>query len=175
MKIDKNVKYLEHIIELDFKYFYLLVCDFKALRVLLVLKGQSSDRLKKQLYLFTVGVYSQFSEDLEKFTGKIQIIENNIIYFINQFLYLHYNDVFNLTKDQNRLNEVKNSGNMTKLELEVLSWVEKTTRKKNDFLLSDIVKQLKEDKVDLVYEALLSLISMKVIIPLYYEDLALKE
>ena len=43
-KIDAQDKYLKNVFELDFKYFYLLICEYEAIRTILIIKERSSSK-----------------------------------------------------------------------------------------------------------------------------------
>jgi len=168
-------EYLKTIIELDFKFFQLLVCDYEAIRVLLILRDTASERLKRQLYLLAVALNSQFGEEFRKFTGILNITKNELQEFLYQFLFLHYNKTFEITSNKNYLNSVLESGELTKLEKRFINLISSIIKINKTFTLKGVIDLIEEENEDLVLEALNSLILQKIITSTYSSKLNQKK
>ncbi len=167
IKLATEYEYLRTIIDLDFKFFQLLVCDYETVRVLLVLREEASELLKKQLYLLAVSINSQFSEELRAFSGNVNAISKELGDLLNQFLFLHYNRPFEVTPNRNYLDSVLESSEITKLERRLVNVISSMTKINKMFTLRAVIDLIEEKNEDLVLEALNSLILRKVIISPY--------
>jgi len=175
-KLATDYEYLKTIIDLDFKFFQLLVCDFETVRVLLVLRGEASEQLKKQLYLLAVAINSRFSEELRNFSGSIDdSMEKEFGDLLNQFLFLHYNRPFEITSNQNYLQSIKESGDLSKLEIRLINVISSMTKINKMFTLRAVIDIIEEKNEDIVLEALNSLILRKIIISPYSSKLYQKK
>lgn len=176
IKLATDYEYLKTIIDLDFKFFQLLVCDYDTIRVLLVLREEASEQLKKQLYLLAVAINSQFSEELRTFSGSINSsMEKELGELLNQFLFLHYNRSFKITPNQNYLQSIKESDELSKLEIRLINVISSMTKINKMFTLRAVIDLIEEKNEDLVLEALNSLILRKVIISPYSSQLYQKK
>ena len=164
-------EYAKHIIELDFKLFQLLVCDYGVVRNLIFLKDTSSERLKKQLYYLTLALNTQYSEQFTNFTGDIKLIKDDLIFMINQFLSLHYIEPFEVNRDLKYVNVVLNSKELTKMETRLFNVITSITSKNKEFNLQIPIEQIHEKDENLVLEALDTLIKKKLIVSIYSEKL----
>ncbi|MFX1498828.1 MAG: hypothetical protein ACFFBH_14990, partial [Promethearchaeota archaeon] len=168
-------EYSKYIIELDFNIFQLLVCDYESLRLLLFLKEKSSERLKKQLYLLTKALTSQYGEKFITFVGNITYIKNDIISIINQFLFLHYAKKFNVNEDKNYVDAIINSGELKKMEIRLYNVILSITKQNKEFSLQAPIAQIHEKNKDIVLEALDTLIKKKLIVSPYNIGVKLKK
>ena len=168
-------EYLKTSIELDFKFFQLLICDYKTIRVLLILRDTASERLKRQLYLLAVALNSQFSEEFRKFKGILNVIKNELREFLYQFLFLHYNGTFEITSNKNYLNSILESSELTKLERRLINVISSMTKINKTFTLKAAIDLIEEKNEDLVLEALNSLILRKIITSTYSSKLNQKK
>jgi len=174
-KLATDYEYLKTIIDLDFKFFQLLVCDFEAIRVLLILRDSASERLKKQLYLLASVIYSQFSKQINKFSGSLSHIHNELQDIINQLLFLHYNGEFEITPNRNYYNSILESGELTNLERRLINVISSMIKINKTFTLKAVIDLIDEIDENLVLEALNSLISRKIILSPYSPKLKQKK
>ena len=171
---DAQDKYLKNVFELDFKYFHLLVCEYKAIRAILITKERSSIRLKKQLYLLTVAIYEKFPEKLENFDGSLNAIENEIDVLLNQFLFLYYNEPFSLTNNELYYNKIKNSGDLTTMETRIINVILSDFKSEKLFKLDTLIGLVTEENKDLVLDGIRTLIKRKILVSSHLNNLSPK-
>ena len=94
---------------------------------------------------------------------------------LNQFLFLHYNRSFEITSNQNYLQSVKESDDLSKLEIRLINVISSMTKIKKLFTLRGVIDLIEEKNEDNVLEALNSLILRKVIISPYSTKLYQKK
>jgi len=174
-KLTTDYDYMKTIIDLDFKFFQLLICDVETIRVLLILRGEASDQLKGQLYLLAVAINSRFSEDLKKFTGTVSHLKIELQDLLNQFILLHYNKEFEITPNKSYYNSILESEDLTNLERRIVNVVASMTKLNKTFILKETINLIEENNEDLVLEALNSLIQRKLIVSPYYPKLKQKK
>ena len=174
-KLATDYEYLRTIIDLDFSFFQLLVCDFETVRVLLILRDEASERLKKQLYLLTTVLHSQFGEEFKNFKGRLQHLTNKFQDFLNQFLFLHFNREFDITPNKTYYNSIFESEELTNLERRLINVILSMTKINKTFTLKAVIDLIEEKNTDLVLEALNSLIVRKIIISPYFPKLPQKK
>ena len=163
-KLATDYEYLKTIIDLDFRFFQLLLCDFEAVRVLLILKDTASERLKKQLYSLASVLHSQFGDEFINFSGSLKNLSNEFQDFLNQFLFLHYNREFQITPNKNYYDSQFESEELTNLERRLINVMSSMTKINKSFTLKETIDLIEEENKDLVLEALNSLILRKIII-----------
>ncbi len=163
-------KYAEHIIELNFKFFHLLICDYQCLRTLLILKDASSEKLKNQLYILTVEICSKFSEEIEDYKGKAIEFEDDIEILMNKFLFLFYNKPFKLNQGEVYIESMKKSRELESMESRVLNVIITLTKYNKEFTIDRIIQEIGEENTDLIYGGLHSLIDNKIIIPVDFKN-----
>ena len=173
-KNDAQDKYLKNLFELDFKYFHLLVYEYKAIRAILIMKERSSERLRKQLYLLTVAIYEQFPEQLEHFDGSLSPFEDGINVLLNQFLFLYYDEPFSLTNNELHFSKIKNSGNLTAMETRIINVILSEFKSEKYFRLITLVGSVHEENKDLVLDGIRSLIKRKMFGNPYLNNLSPK-
>jgi hypothetical protein len=160
--------FFENIIELDFKHFNFLICDFKSLRCILITKDKCSERLKKQFNLLAVAINSEFSDLLDNYKGPSKEIDIKTELFIKQFLFLHYNQPFKLTEDEIYFVKVMKSGSLTTLEKRIVNVILSVVKTKNEFDLKSIIDLIHEENKDSILDGLRSLLQLKIILPSPY-------
>ncbi|MFX0156277.1 MAG: hypothetical protein ACFE9Q_17275, partial [Candidatus Hodarchaeota archaeon] len=162
--------YSENIIELNFKFFHLLICDYQCLRTLLILKEASSEKLKNQLYLLSLEICSKFSEDIDNYKGRAIDFEEDIEILLNKFLFLYYHEPFIINQSEKYLETVKKSRELEAMESRVLNVIIALTKFSKEFTLDRIIKEIGIENLDLIYGGLQSLIENKIIIPVYFKN-----
>jgi hypothetical protein len=158
-------KYSEYTIELNFKFFHLLICDFDLLRSILILKDHSSDHLKKQFYLLTVEIGTNFSEELAQFKGLAIDFESELDLLIDKFLFLYYNEPFKLVKEDAFDEAVTKIRELDTLESRILNVIASLSKYKQEFTFDRVIDEIDEKNVDLIYAGLDTLIKKGIIIP----------
>ncbi len=175
-KLATDYEYLKTIIDLDFRFFQLLVCDYENIRVLLVLRDEASEHLKKQLYSLAVEINSRFNEELKNFSGAVDdLMRKQFGDLLNQFLFLHYNRSFEITPNQNYLQSIKESEDLSKLEIRLINVISSMAKINKMFTLRAAIDLIEEKNEDIVLEALNSLILRKAIISSYSSKLHQKK
>ena len=173
--IKTRSEYSKYIIELDFNIFYLLVCDYDTVRILIFLREKSSERLKKQLYFLILALNSQYSEKFTQFIGDINSIRNEIVYMLNQFLFIHYIEKFKVNEDKKYVDAIINSSELKKIETRLFNVILSITKENKEFNLQDPITMIHEKNKDIVLEALDTLIRKKLIISTYSAGLKPKK
>ncbi|MBY8989009.1 MAG: hypothetical protein KGD61_11195, partial [Candidatus Lokiarchaeota archaeon] len=174
-KLATDYEYLRTIIDLDFKFFQLLVCDFETVRVLLILKEEASEQLKKQLYILATALHSRFGEDFKNFSGTLGKIDKELQKLLYQLLFLHYNMSFEVTPNKDYLQSIIESGDLTKLETRLINVISAMTKLNKRFTLRSATAQIEEKNEDLVLEALNTLVARKIIISPYSQEISQKK
>ncbi len=168
-KIDAQDKYLKNVFELDFKYFYLLVCEYEAIRTILIIKERSSTRLRKQLYLLAVAIYAQYPEKLENFAGLLIDVKDGIDVLLNKFLFLYYSQPFSITSNETYFSKIKGLGDLTKMETRIINVILSEFRSEKLFRLNTLVGLVEEENKDLVLEGIRLLIKRKILVSPYLD------
>ncbi|MFX0135478.1 MAG: hypothetical protein ACFFDN_17675, partial [Candidatus Hodarchaeota archaeon] len=155
---------VEKLIELDFKYFYCLIGDMDVVRVVLVLKERSSERLKEKLTEFLKALSLKIGEKLKEWYGDLQVFQEPIMELINEYFELYYKDKFTLNRAR-FIASIKKKSQLTSMENQVLNEIYKIAKGKKAFLFQDIFNVMYSDNRDLLIEAIELLIARKIIIP----------
>jgi len=174
-KLATDYEYLKTIIDLDFRFFQLLVCDFETVRVLLILRDTASERLKKQLYLLATVLHSQFGNEFLNFKGILQHLTNDFQEFLNQILFLHYNREFEITPNKDYFKSIFESEELTILERRLINVIISMTKINKTFTIKEAIKLIEEKNEDLILEAFISLIQRKIIVSPYFPKLKQKK
>jgi len=161
--------YAEHMIDLNFQYFHLLICNYGPLKSILILKDKASKRLKTQLYLFTVEIDRRFSEKIEGFVGKTIDFKGEIEILLKEFFHLDYTEPFKLIKDKNYMQFLKKSRELQSIESRILNVIISLIKLKKEFTLNRILEEIDEKDTDSVYGGLHTLIKRRIIIPSNFE------
>jgi len=160
-------KYLKNVFELNFKYFYLLVCEYGTTRAIVVTKEKSSNRLRKQLYLLAVAINVKFSEKLAHFKGVINVFTDGIDVLLNQYLFLYYYESFSLTNNELYFRKIKNSGDLSIMETRIINVILSEFRSEKIFQLNTLVGFVSEENKDLVIDGIRALIKKKILVSPY--------
>ena len=135
------------IIDLDFKFFQLLVCDYDTIRILIILKSAASERLKKQLYLLAVTINSKFGDKFRAFTGVVGHIQEELQDLFNQFLFLHYSKTFEISLNKKYLNSILESGELTRMEIRLVNVIKSISKNNKLFTVKEAVDLIEEKKL----------------------------
>ena len=174
-KLATDYEYLKSIIDLDFKFFQLVVCDHETVRVLVILREEASEHLKKQLFALATAIDSQLGEEFRNFSGSLKHLNKQLSEYLNKFLFLHYNDSFEMTSNRDYLNSIIESGDLTKLEIRLINVITSMTKIKKEFTLRGAIDLIHEKNEDLVLEALNTLILRKIIFSPYFSQIDQKK
>ena len=161
--------YSKNIIELNFKFFHLLICDYQSVRSLLILREKSSRRLKKQFYLLSVEIDAKLGNKIENFNGKLEDFESDIDILLNEFLSILYLEPYKLLEDPNYMQYLKKSRELHPIEARVLNVIIARSKFEKEFTLNKIVEEMDEKNVDLIYGGLHTLIGRNIIVPRSYK------
>ncbi|MFX1503760.1 MAG: hypothetical protein ACFFDH_22555, partial [Promethearchaeota archaeon] len=156
---------VEKMIELDFKQFYCLIADIEDLRLVLILKERSSDRLKSQVSHLILALNLKLSEQLENWDGSLDEYEILIPEILNEYFELYYKDKFRLVSNINQL-IAKKEKSISKMEMRVINVVQSMSKDQTIANLNSIIELVHEENKNLIIEAIESLIKQKLIIPL---------
>ncbi|TFF89156.1 MAG: hypothetical protein EU548_07935 [Promethearchaeota archaeon] len=154
---------VERIIELDFKYFYCLICDCGALRTVLVLKNKASDRLKEQVANLSLGLMSQLSEPIENWDGSLDQFEEQVPPIVNNYLDLHYKETFMLNNVKYIAN-MRKEADLSKMEIRILNVIYSIAKSKQEFYLDQILEIVHEENKDKIIDGIESLLQKNILI-----------
>jgi hypothetical protein len=167
---------VEKILELDFKYFYCLIGDKEAIRLVLILKEKSSQRLKVRMADLLNYLSLKLSKELETWDGNLDEYEEKLPKMINHYFELYYKEPFRLADNYFKFIKKKKEKIFTRLENQVLNIIQSlkviqstqsiVKSKKIVFHLNTILDLVGKQNKDLVIEAIESLIEKKVIAPI---------
>jgi hypothetical protein len=158
----KQRNFSEHMMEIDFKYFYALVYDHKNLRVVVILNERSSEALRQKIKDLSISLIEVLEDELEEFKGDLSSLEELVSPIIYSSIDFYYKDTFQLSYDY----KTQKSRDLTSLELRVLNVLASYIKNKKDFLLVSILEMVSEKNKDLVIEAIERLIQKRLIIPI---------
>jgi len=160
----KGAKIAENILELDFKYFYCLICDREDLRIVFVLKEKGSDRLKEAISNLSLGLLLQLSEQIENWDGSLDLFEVKIPPIITDYIELYYKEPFEIN-NPGVIAKIKKENEVTSMETRVLNVIYSMAKGKTNFYIEHILDTIHEENKDLVIDAIETLIEKRIIIP----------
>ncbi|TFG25621.1 MAG: hypothetical protein EU533_00895 [Promethearchaeota archaeon] len=143
--------------ELDFNFFNSLICDYKNLRIILVLRELSSERLRNIVQSLTRELFSECEELITQFTGNLDGVSPKIEKIVYKHLPLYYKENFGLNKGTH-YHSIKLSGDLSNLEIRFLNILEAQSKFKPHFLLEtalSMVENVSEDKKIIAIESLI--------------------
>ena len=161
--VKKTAGGLEKLIELDFKYFYCLICDREDLRIVLVLQDRASEQLKEVITNLATSIILNHSDILENWDGSIEIFEKVIPSKIDQYFNFFYKEGFILNNPEYIANMRKET-EFNKMDTRILNTMYSMAKNKSEFYLEDIVSTVHEDNKDLIIDSIEVLIDKKIII-----------
>ncbi|MFX0043232.1 MAG: hypothetical protein ACFE8L_09990 [Candidatus Hodarchaeota archaeon] len=156
-------KDFEKIIELDFKHFNFFICNYKKIRLILILKKKASERFKDQTASLLMDIDLKFSDQLENWNGKLNKFEKTMPALLDQHYHLYYKEPFKLNKN-NDVKRIMKEGNLSKMKLRLLNAIISMTKDQEEFYLIDAIGTVHEKNQDKIIEALEMLIESQVII-----------
>lgn len=152
------------ILELDFKYFYCLICDRQDLRIIFILNKRASDRLKKLISDLSLGILLDLSQLIEDWDGAIHNFEVKMPPIIAKYVELYYKDAFKIN-DAKYIARLKKENELNSMETRILNVIYSIARSKKEFYLETIFEVVHEKNQDLIIDAIETLINKQVIIP----------
>jgi hypothetical protein len=152
------------ILELDFKYFYCLICDRQDLRIIFLLNDKASDRLKKLISDLSLGIILDLSELLESWDGAIHEFEFKLPPIITKYVELYYKDAFKIN-DAEYIARVRKESELNSMETRILNVIYSIAKNKQEFHLKTIFEVVHEKNQDLIIDAIETLIKKQFIIP----------
>ena len=164
---DDNVKKtaggIERLIELDFKYFYCLICDREEIRIVLVLQDRASEQLKEVITNLATSIVLTHSHILENWDGSIQIFEKEMPSIIDQYFNFFYKEGFVLNNPK-YIATMRKEAEFSKMETRILNTIYSIAKNKSEFFLEDVVQTVHEDNKDLIIDSIEGLLDKKIII-----------
>ncbi|MBD3194951.1 MAG: hypothetical protein GF317_07855 [Candidatus Lokiarchaeota archaeon] len=158
------------IIDLDFKYFHLLLSDYKELRILLILKESPSNILKDNLSILSKKMYFEISEELINFQGVVIKFKKLIPPILYKYLRLHFKEPFTINDDPSYFLKTKNEQELTSMEIRIINVVESYLKNKDSFDLANVFNLTSETDENKIIMALEGLIERRLFIPYKGED-----
>jgi hypothetical protein len=152
------------ILELDFKYFYCLICDRQELRIIFILTERASDRLKSLISDLSLGAMLELSEQIGNWDGAIHDFENLFPPIINNYIELYLKEPF-VINSADFIAKVRKEGEMNSMETRILNVIYSIAKSKQEFKLETIFELIHEKNRDIVIDGIESLIKKKVIVP----------
>ncbi len=161
---EKDLEAIESIFELDFKYFNFLICDYKDLRAVFILKESPSENLKDEAMVFLKAISSQVSNRISDWDGSLEEYEKIITPSLNDYIFLHYKEYFILNKPKH-INKVISIAELTTMESRIINVIKSMTSTNPKFYLEDVLTTIDEKNKDLVIIGLESIIKKRIVIP----------
>lgn len=152
------------ILELDFKYFYCLICDRQDLRIIFILTERASDRLKNQISDLSLGAMLELSEQIGNWDGAIHEFEEKFPPIVNNYIELSYKEPFTVNS-ADFIARIRKEGDLSSMEIRILNVVYSIAKSKQEFKLETIFELIYEKNKDVVIDGIETLIQKKVIIP----------
>ncbi len=152
------------ILELDFKYFYCLICDRQDLRMIFLLNEKASDRLKKLISDLSLGIMFDLSQLIESWDGAIHEFEAQLPPIITKYVELYYKDAFKIN-DAKFIARLRKESELNSMETRILNVIYSIAKNKQEFHLETIFEVVHEKNQDLIIDAIETLINKQIIIP----------
>ncbi len=152
------------ILELDFKYFYCLICDRQDLRIIFILTERASDRMKTQISNLSLGAMLELSEQMENWDGAIHEFESLFPPIINKYVELYFKEPFKINNAE-FIAKLRKEGDLNSMETRILNVIYSIAKSKKEFYLETIFEVVHEKNQDLIIDAIETLIKKQVIIP----------
>lgn len=152
------------ILELDFKYFYCLICDRQDLRVIFILTERASDRMKRQISDLSLGAMLELSEQIENWDGAIHEFEVMFPPIINNYVDLYIKEPFTINNAE-FIAKLRKEGELNSMETRILNVLYSIVKSKREFYLKTIFEIIHEKNRDIVIDGIEGLIKKQVIIP----------
>jgi len=152
------------ILELDFKYFFCLICDRQDLRVIFVLTERASDRLKSVISDLSLGAMLELSEQIGNWDGAIHEFEARFPVIINKYVELYFKEAFTINNAE-FIAKIRKENELNSMETRILNVIYSFTQGKKEFYLKTIFEIIHEKNEDVVIDGIEGLIKKQVIIP----------
>ena len=152
------------ILELDFKYFFCLICDRQDLRVIFVLTERASDRLKSVISDLSLGAMLELSEQLGNWDGAIHEFEARFPEIINKYVELYFKEAFTINNPE-LIAKIRKENELNSMETRILNVIYSFAQAKKEFYLKTIFEIIHEKNEDVVIDGIEGLIKKQVIIP----------
>ena len=152
------------ILELDFKYFYCLICDRQDLRIIFILTERASDRLKKVISDLSLGAMLELSEQIENWDGAIHDFEVMFPPIINKYVELYFKETFKINNAK-FIAKLRKEVELNSMETRILNVLYSIAKSKTEFYLENIFSIIHEKNRDIVIDGIEGLIKKQVIIP----------
>ncbi|MFX1455962.1 MAG: hypothetical protein ACFFDB_11375 [Promethearchaeota archaeon] len=164
IQLDNKTSF-QKVVEFDFKHFFCLILDLEELRTVLILKNKSSKRLKTQMLHFAIGAYLRFSEILKNWDNSTDIFKSEIPPLLNDYFNLYYKDAFKIAVDKSELQKLRKELNLPKREYRIMDDIYSKSEEFGNFKIINLLEELSGKDEDTIIDAIESLISHKLIIP----------
>ena len=159
--VKKTAGGMERLIELDFKYFYCLICDREEIRIVLVLQDRASEQLKEVITNLATSIVLTHSHILENWDGSIEIFDKEMPFIIDQYFNFFYKEGFILNNPQ-YIATMRTE--LSKMETRILNTIFSIAKNKSEFFLEDVVQTVHEINKDLIIDSIETLLDKKIII-----------
>jgi hypothetical protein len=152
------------ILELDFKYFYCLICDRQDLRIIFILTERASDRLKNAISDLSLGAMLELSEQIGNWDGAIHEFEAKFPPIINNYIDLYFKEPFTINTAES-IAKIRKEGDLNSMETRILNVIYSIAKNKQKFYLETIFELIHEKNKEVVIDGIETLIKKQVIIP----------
>ncbi|NVM17136.1 MAG: hypothetical protein HWN80_05420 [Candidatus Lokiarchaeota archaeon] len=152
------------ILELDFKYFYCLICDRQDLRIIFLLTNRASDRLKKQISDLSLGAMLELSDQIGNWDGAIHEFEEHFPPIVNKYIELSYKEAFTINSAE-FIAKIRKEDELNSMETRILNVIYSIAKSKQEFHLETIFELIHEKNRDTVIDGIETLIKKQLIIP----------
>jgi len=152
------------ILELDFKYFFCLICDRQDLRIIFVLTERASDRLKNVISDLSLGAMLELSEQIGNWDGAIHEFEARFPKIINKYVELYFKEAFTINNAE-IIAKMRKKNELNSIETRILNVIYSFAQGKKEFYLKTIFEIIHEKNENVVIDGIEGLIKKQVIIP----------
>ncbi len=152
------------ILELDFKYFYCLICDRQDLRIIFLLTDRASDRMKKQISDLSLGAMLELSEQIGNWDGAIHEFESMFPPIVKKYVELSYKEAFTINNAE-FIAKIRKEDELNSMETRILNVIYSIAKSKQEFYLETVFELIHEKNRDTVIDGIETLIKKQLIIP----------
>ncbi len=153
--------FAEHMMEIDFKYFYALIYDHRDLRIVFILIERSSESFREKIKDLSEKITIELKELLENFKGDLEPFEKILTPILYSLIDVYYKGPFKLAQDV----KIEKAHTLKSMEKRMINVIRSSSKNGEDFLLKSVLKMTSEKNEDLIIEAIEGLIQKELLIP----------
>lgn len=162
---EREVVRAKEIFELNFQQFVCLIVDKGPLRLVLLLKEKSSERLKKICVAFLTELEFTLGGNFEDWLGDLDEYELKIPPILYKYMEMFYKGSFEITKDLGLMLKLKKNNVLGDLETRIINVMESILKLKKSVELDEITELISETNRDKILDSIEILVKNGVLIP----------